>query len=76
MLCNDEGGVVDDLIVYRWSTTGAHHPQRGQRGDRRARCAGGPEGIVLDDQHRHGIIAVQGPRSRERAGRPRLPADD
>ncbi len=24
MLCNDEGGVVDDLIVYRWSDDGVY----------------------------------------------------
>jgi len=68
MLCNDEGGVVDDLIVYRWSDDGAYViPNAANAATVVATLRGlAPEGVSIDDQHlTHGIIAVQGPRSAE-----------
>ena len=68
MLLNEEGGVVDDLIVYRWSDDGAYVIPNASNAVNvvatlRAQV---PEGITIDDQHEtHGIIAVQGPRSAE-----------
>ena len=66
MLLNEAGGVVDDLIVYRWSDDGAYVIPNASNAVNvvatlRAQV---PEGITIDDQHEtHGIIAVQGPRS-------------
>jgi len=68
MLLNEAGGVVDDLIVYRWSDDGAYVIPNASNAVNvvatlRAQV---PEGITIDDQHEtHGIIAVQGPRSAE-----------
>ena len=78
MLCNDDGGVIDDLIVYRWSDDGAYVIPNASNAAivasvlRRA----APEGITIDDQHlTHGIIAVQGPRSSEVLGGLGFPVD-
>ncbi len=68
MLCNDAGGVIDDLIVYRWSDDGVFViPNAANAASVVAVLQdAAPDGIVLDDQHlTHGIIAVQGPRSAE-----------
>lgn len=68
MLCNEDGGVVDDLIVYRWSDDGVYViPNAANAATVVATLRGlAPEGISIDDQHlTHGIIAVQGPRSAE-----------
>jgi aminomethyltransferase len=68
MLCNENGGVVDDLIVYRWSDDGVYViPNAANAATVVATLRGlAPEGISIDDQHlTHGIIAVQGPRSAE-----------
>lgn len=78
MLCNDDGGVIDDLIVYRWSDDGAYLIPNASNAAivasvlRRA----APEGITIADQHlTHGIIAVQGPRSTEVLGSLGFPVD-
>jgi len=68
MLCNDDGGVIDDLIVYRWSDDGAYVIPNASNAPIVASVlqSTAPEGITIDDQHlTHGIIAVQGPRSME-----------
>ena len=69
MLCNDAGGVIDDLIVYRWADDevfmipNAANAADGRRG---AAARGARPGSTVDDHHDdHGIIAVQGPRSAE-----------
>ncbi len=67
MLCNESGGVVDDLIVYRF---GDDHvriiPNAANaatvRDELVARCPGVE---VEDRQEREGILAVQGPGSRD-----------
>jgi len=78
MLLNDAGGVIDDLIVYRWSDDGVFViPNAANAGAvldvLRARV---PESIEIDDQHlTHGILAVQGPRSAELLDSLGLPTD-
>ncbi len=78
MLCNDDGGVVDDLIVYRWSDDEVFMIPNAANAaavvaDLRDRA---PEGVMVDDHHEdHGIIAVQGPRSEELIRAMGLPAD-
>ena len=78
MLCNDAGGVIDDLIVYRWSDDGVFVIPNASNAASvvAALRAAAPTGIVIDDQHlTHGIIAVQGPRSTEVLSALGLPAD-
>jgi len=78
MLLNDEGGVVDDLIVYRWGEDGVFIiPNAANAGAVVAALRDqAPEGIVVDDQHlTHGIIAVQGPQSAEVVAALGLPVD-
>ena len=78
MLCNDDGGVIDDLIVYRWSDDGAYVIPNASNAAIVASVLRGaaPEGITIDDQHlTHGIIAVQGPRSTEVLGSLGFPVD-
>lgn len=66
MLCNEAGGVIDDLIVYRWSDDGVFVIPNAANASSVVAVLGAaaPAGITIDDQHlTHGIIAVQGPRS-------------
>ncbi len=78
MLCNADGGVIDDLIVYRWSDDGAYViPNASNAATVVATLASlAPAGVTVDDQHlTHGIIAVQGPRSAELIRAMGLPAE-
>ena len=66
MLLNDAGGVIDDLIVYRWADDemfiipNASNAAAVVAELRRL----APADVIVDDHHLdHGIIAVQGPRS-------------
>ena len=78
MLCNDAGGVIDDLIVYRWADDEVFMIPNASNAatvvaELRRRA---PEGVVIDDHHDdHGIIAVQGPRSIDVMRAMGLPAD-
>ena len=66
MLCNESGGVIDDLIVYRWSDDGVFIIPNASNAATviAALRAAAPSSITIDDQHlTHGIIAVQGPKS-------------
>ena len=66
MLCNESGGVIDDLIVYRWSDDGVFIIPNASNAATviAALRAAAPSNITIDDQHlTHGIIAVQGPKS-------------
>lgn len=78
MLCNADGGVVDDLIVYRWDDDEVFMiPNAANAATVVAELqARTPEGVAVDDLHTdHGIIAVQGPRSAELIAAMGLPAD-
>jgi len=64
LLCNDAGGVIDDLIVYKWNDDAIYIVPNAANAATvvDALRAAAPEGIVIDDQQEtHGIIAVQGP---------------
>lgn len=78
MLCNDMGGVVDDLIVYRWSEDGVFVIPNAANAPAVVAIlrAEAPSAITIDDQHlTHGIIAVQGPRSADVLTALDLPVD-
>jgi aminomethyltransferase len=78
MLCNAEGGVVDDLIVYRWTDDEVFMIPNAANAATvvAALQAAAPAGITIDDHHEdHGIIAVQGPRSAELLDAMGLPTD-
>ncbi|MGB7981386.1 MAG: glycine cleavage system aminomethyltransferase GcvT [Candidatus Nanopelagicales bacterium] len=67
MLCNDLGGVVDDLIVYRISDDEARIvPNAANAAAVRDTLVGSvPAGVQVQDLHTtEGIVAVQGPGSR------------
>jgi len=76
MLLNAAGGVIDDLIVYRWSDDGIFIIPNASNASTvvAALQAAAPSGIQVDDQHlTHGIIAVQGPASADVLGSLGLP---
>ena len=66
MLCNDSGGVIDDLIVYLVSDTEVRFiPNAGNASTVVAHLEKlAPAGIVIENNHlSQGIIAVQGPNA-------------
>ena len=68
MLCNESGGVVDDLIVYRLGDDELRIvPNAANAATVRDGLATGlPEGVTLTDLHEaEGILAIQGPGSRQ-----------
>lgn len=78
LLCNDAGGVIDDLLVYRLAddhvfiVPNAANAQKvvAELVSRR------PAGLTIDDLHdAMGIIAIQGPRSAEVLQALALPSD-
>ena len=78
MLCTEDGGIVDDLIVYRFGqddifiVPNAANAATVVAAFREAV----PAGITIDDQHHAlGIIAVQGPRCAEVLTALGLPTD-
>ena len=75
MLCNDEGGVVDDLIVYRLNDDEVRiMPNAANAATVRDALSrrGLPEGVALADLHEaEGILAIQGPGCRDAHDRPR-----
>ena len=78
LLCNEDGGVVDDLIVYRWSDDEVFMIPNASNASRVVAVLQSlaPAGVQVDDHHGdHGIIAVQGPRSRDLIASMGLPAD-
>lgn len=78
MLLNESGGVIDDLIVYRWSDDGAYVIPNAANAAAVLDVLRGsvPDEITIDDQHEtHGILAVQGPRSAEILAALGLPTD-
>lgn len=77
MLLNEAGGVVDDLIVYRWSDDELFViPNAANAQAVVAALQAALPGIGVDDHHHDvGIIAVQGPRSADLVARLGLPID-
>ena len=78
MLCNESGGVIDDLIVYRWAPDEVFIiPNAANAATVVAvLTSGAPASVTVDDHHTdHGIIAVQGPRSHDLLTALGLPAD-
>ena len=66
MLCNDAGGVVDDLIVYRFADDLVRIVPNAANAAavRDALTAGLPVSVTLEDRHeQEGILAIQGPSS-------------
>jgi aminomethyltransferase len=66
MLCNPDGGVVDDLIVYRNSATDLFLiPNASNTTDVVAIIsAAAPAGIEVTNLHeQHGVLAIQGPKA-------------
>ncbi|MBX6751667.1 MAG: glycine cleavage system aminomethyltransferase GcvT [Micromonosporaceae bacterium] len=68
LCCDEGGGVVDDLIAYRFADDHVLLiPNAANAAEvvRRLR-AGAPDGIVITDEHEaYAVLAVQGPRSAE-----------
>ena len=78
MLLNDAGGVIDDLIVYRWADDDVFIIPNASNAPAvvAALRACAPAGITIEDLHdERGIIAVQGPRSAEVVAAVGLPID-
>lgn len=65
LLCNDEGGAIDDLIVYRASATEIRIVPNASNADTVAPyiAARLPDGVTLENRHLElGILAIQGPK--------------
>jgi aminomethyltransferase len=78
MLCNDDGGIIDDLIVYRLADDDVFIvPNAANASTVVAELVSrAPADVNVDDQHEDlGIIAVQGPQSAEVLRAVGLPAD-
>ena len=78
MLLNEDGGVLDDLIVYRWSDGEIFIiPNASNAATVVARLRkAAPAGVEVVDHHLdHGIIAIQGPRSAPVLAAVGLPTD-
>ena len=68
MLCNDAGGIVDDLIVYLVGRNEVRIIPNASNASTVADVlkAAAPAGITVENRHlEQGIIAVQGPKSAE-----------
>jgi aminomethyltransferase len=66
LLCNKDGGVIDDLIVYRNSATDLFLvPNASNTSDVvRVLKENAPSGITVENLHEdYGVIALQGPRA-------------
>lgn len=76
LACNETGGVVDDLIAYRFSDTEVFLiPNAANTATVvGALRAAAPSGIEIRDEHlEHAVLAVQGPNSDELLGALGLP---
>ncbi len=77
LICNDDGGVVDDLIAYLVAPDEVFLIPNAANGAQVVAMlrAAAPEGIRVDDEHEgHAVLAVQGPRSDETLAAAGLPA--
>jgi aminomethyltransferase len=78
LCCNEQGGVVDDLIAYVRSDDEVFLIPNAANTSAVVGllAADAPEGITVEDQHtRYAVIAVQGPRSAELVASLGLPTD-
>lgn len=78
MLCADDGGIIDDLIVYRLGDDDVFIVPNAANASKvvAALQRDVPEGLSIEDQHDQlGIIAVQGPGSAEVLQSLGLPSD-
>lgn len=78
MLCNERGGIIDDLIVYLVGPEEVRFiPNAGNATEVVAVLeAAAPAGITIENNHlKQGIIAVQGPKSPELMQALGLPTD-
>jgi aminomethyltransferase len=78
MLCNERGGVIDDLIVYRWADDEIFMIPNASNAATvvAALRAAAPASVTIDDHHETlGIIAVQGPNSEALIASMGMPAD-
>ena len=66
MLCNERGGVIDDLIIYKWADDEIFIVPNASNADNvfAALSAACPADVQIENHHlNHGIIAIQGPSS-------------
>lgn len=78
MLCAEDGGIIDDLIIYKWNDDGVYIIPNAANASAVVSVLRdlAPAGITIDDQQlTHGIIAVQGPSSAEVVATLGLPTD-
>ncbi len=78
MLCNEYGGVIDDLIVYRWADNEIFMVPNASNASVIVQLLtdSAPAGVTIENHHdTHGIIAVQGPNSRALIEAIGLPAE-
>lgn len=78
LLCNDDGGVIDDVIVYKFNDDGIYIVPNAANSATVVEILhqAAPDEVTVDDQQlTHGIIAVQGPKSRAALGDLGLPTD-
>lgn len=78
MLCNEQGGVVDDFIIYRFTEDNVFIIPNATNATKVFEFLRKslPSGISIDNLHdEYGIIAIQGPLSGNVLGRMGLPLD-
>lgn len=78
LLCNDAGGVIDDLLVYRLADDHVFIVPNAANAQKVVAelVSRKPAGLIVDDRHdAMGIIAVQGPRSADVLQALALPSD-
>ena len=78
MLCNETGGIIDDLIVYLEGEDEIRIIPNASNAQAVVSVLRefAPEAIIVEDLHlTHGIIAVQGPKSRDLISLLDLPGD-
>ena len=78
MLCNENGGVVDDFIIYRFSEDNIFIIPNATNATKvfQRLSEALPSGIIIENLHNeYGIIAIQGPLAANVLGRMGLPFD-
>jgi len=78
LLCDGDGGVIDDLIVYRWNDSEfmiIPNAANASEVVRELQSGAGVDVEIVDCHDERGIIAVQGPSSADLLARIGLPVD-